>query len=116
MRADEFVTSLKREVRQSVAATLGYIADPPVPQPPAHLGEFARWWQGLSGPQRDVARRMMEYVAEGSLFAVLNVLDGVASLQGQDGAFELFHCTAESRTRLNAPEGDFLYDLFNNTA
>lgn len=113
MRPVDFVAALKQLVRQQAADAVAYVADPPVPDPPAHLGEFSRWWQGLDHAQRETARQLLQYVAEGSLFNLLNVLDDVLSLPGHPGSFELFYVLAESRTRLNDPEGDLLYDLFN---
>lgn len=114
MTAQEFVAALKRQVRQDVAGTVEYIANPPVPEPPGHLGEFSRWWRGLSAADRNVATSLLNYVAEGSLFSLLNIFDHDGSLD--DGHFELFHVRGKSRTRLNDPDGDFLYDLFNNLA
>src|SRR5438046_5923586 len=103
---------MKRRIRQSVAGTVEYLANPPVSDPPGHLGEFSRWWRALSAADREMAASLLEYVAEGSLFSLLNVLDDVESLD--QGHFELFHVAGELRTRLNDPDGDFLYDLFNN--
>ncbi|HEX8913648.1 MAG TPA: hypothetical protein VF796_14915 [Humisphaera sp.] len=115
MQPHEFVASLRRVTRQSVTSTVDYLANPPVPEPPGYLGEFARWWKGLSDQQRVVARDLLEYVAEGSLFHLLTVLDGTSTLEGHEGTFELFHVIGESRTRLNDPDENLLCDLFNNT-
>ena len=112
----EFVTELKRMVRDLSSSTRVYLEKPPVPQPPGHLGEFARWYQGLSEDQKEMAAMLMEYVAEGSLFGLLNVLDNITTLGNQQGRLELFHVEGESRTRLNEPDGDLLYDLFNGVA
>ena len=113
MTPRKFVSALKREVREDVASTVEYIASPPVPNPPGHLGKFSRWWRGLSAADRRVARDLLCYAAEGSLFSLLNIRDGVHSLD--KGHFELFHVKGKSRTRLNNPDGDFLYELFNNS-
>ena len=114
MTPREFVAALKRSVRQGAAGTIDYISCPPVTDPPNHLGEFSRWFQGLTEGQRATAARLVEYAAEGSLFDLLTVLDNITSLDGQrPGRFELFHVESDSRTLLNDAEGDLLYDLFN---
>jgi hypothetical protein len=113
MRPVDFVFALKQLVREQAAGEVAYIADPPVPDPPTHLGEFSRWWRGLDHAQRETARQLVQYVAEGSLFDLLNVLDNVLSLPGHPGSFEVFYVLGESRMLLNDAEGDLLYDLFN---
>lgn len=110
----DFVTKLKQKVRESSSAELDYVANPPVANPPAHLGEFCRWYRGLSEEQKLVAADLMRYVAEGTLFELLTLLDNVACLNG--GSLEIYHIDGESRTLLNDPEGDLLYDLFNQVA
>lgn len=113
MTPTEFVIAMKDRVRNDVSSTVEYLAHPPVPNPPAHLGEFSRWWSGLCEADREMAVSLLGYVAEGSLFAILNVLDDVDSLDR--GHLELFHVDGDARLRLNDPEQGFLYDLFNNT-
>ena len=63
-----------------------------------------------------MVRTAMEYAADGSLFGVLSLLDGVSSLKGVPGSLELFYCHENVRLRLNDEEGDFLHDHFNNLA
>ena len=57
----------------------------------------------------------MEYVAEGSLFTLLNIFDGIADTPSSGGEFELYHVKDGSRVRLNETEGAFLHDIFNTT-
>lgn len=109
----EFVAELKRIVRDLSSSTRGYLEKPPIPDPQGHLGEFARWYQELPEDQKKTAAMLMDYVAEESLFGLLNVLDNLVSLNNQRGRFELFHVEGESRTMLNDPDGDLFCDLFN---
>jgi hypothetical protein len=109
----DFVSALKHSVRRDVATTVEYLARPPVSDAPVHLGEFGRWFQGLTEGQRATAAKLMEFVAEGSLFGLLNVLDNVVTLGDQPGRLELLHIEGDSQTVLNDSDGDLLYDLFN---
>ncbi len=63
-----------------------------------------------------MAITLARYSADGSLFHFLSVLDGVVNLGPQRSSFELYHVCGDAKTRLNEPEGDFLYDIFNNAA
>ena len=116
MTPEQFVVELKANVRSEVESTIEYLANPPVKNPPDHLGILSRWYRNLSDKDKEVARMAMEYAADGSLFGLLNVLDGVYDLpSGAGGKFELYYVEGEKRIRLNDPEGDFLYDIFNNS-
>jgi hypothetical protein len=117
MTPEEFVVALKEITRTGASSTADYFSNPPVPKPPQHMGEFTELWRALEPAQRDVLRDLMTYVAEGALFELLNVLDGINSLDNPDGSrLELRWIAPDGRTvLLNEPEGEFLYDIFNNT-
>lgn len=116
MTPENFVTELKADVRSEVESTIEYLANPPVKNPPDHLGVLSRWYRKLSDEDKEVARIAMEYAAEGSLFGLLNVLDGVDDLPSSAGGkLELYYVEGDRKVRLNDPEGDFLHDIFNNT-
>jgi hypothetical protein len=71
----------------------------------------------VSPADQDVAREVIRYVAEGSLFGLLTYLDNIASLTDEGGTFELWHAEPDgSRVRLNNPDGELLTDLFNDRA
>ncbi len=63
-----------------------------------------------------MVRTAIQYAADGSLFTLLSVIDGVASVTDEPGALELYHVHDGTRSRLNDPDGDFLYDIFNTVA
>ncbi|WP_435018128.1 hypothetical protein TA3x_000073 [Tundrisphaera sp. TA3] len=109
MTPPEFVAEMKRIARSVSASTRDYLGYPPVADPPGHLGEFSRWYRGLADDQRETAGLLMDYVAEGSLFALLSTLDHGTP----ESRLELFAADGEARTRLNDPEGDLLCELFN---
>lgn len=115
MTPEHFVADLKADVRSEVESTIEYLADPPVENPPDHLGVLSRWYRNLSDEDKKVARIAMEYAAEGSLFGLLNVLDGIRNLpSGTGGTLELYYVEADRKVRLNDSDGDFLHDIFNN--
>ena len=114
MTPEQFVVELKQVVRDGVEGEIEYYLNPPVTNPPGHLGVFSRWYQGLSDEDKEVARIALEYAAEGSLFSLLNILDNVQSLPSMKGHLESYYVEDNTKLRLNDPEGDFLYDIFNN--
>ncbi len=110
-----FVEALATSVRQSAAREVDYFAAPPSGCPAAHLARFSDWFRRLSPADQDVAREVVRYAAEGSLFGLLTFLDNLASLTGEGGTVELWHTAPDGvRVRLNDPNGELLTDLFNN--
>ncbi len=114
MTPQVFVAALSAVARQSAESEAGYFADPPVAKPPAHLGRFSAWFRRLSAADQKVAREVIRYAAEGSLFRVLTHLDNLAALTDTGGGLELWWVGPRGRrVRLNDPDGDLLTDLFN---
>jgi len=112
----EFVTALKKAVRDGAEQEAEYLASPPSSRPPAHLARFASWVQGLTDADRAELRDLLRYVAEGGLFAALTYLDNLATLTHEGGRFELWFAPENGeRILLNDPDGDLLKDLFNNS-
>ena len=117
MTPEAFVAALLAAVRESAKAEADYFADPPVPKPPAHLGRFSAWFRRLSAADRRVARQLIRYAAEGSLFGLLTYLDNLAALTDAGGTLELWWVGPRGRrVRLNDPDGELLTDLFNADA
>jgi hypothetical protein len=115
MKPEAFVAALKQNVRSLAASEADYLADPPSPRPPEHLARFSAWFRRLSANDREVARDIICYAAEGSLFGLLTYLDNLASLPEQSGRFELWYVEGDGeRVRLNDEDGELLSELFNN--
>lgn len=114
MTPEAFVAALKNSVREGADREIKYYARPPSPNPPAHLARFSEWYRRLSSADRKVARDMIRYATEGSLFGLLTILDNIGSLTEEEGTFELWHVSKRGkRTRLNEPDGELLNELFN---
>jgi hypothetical protein len=117
MTPETFVVALKTSVREGAESEVKYFARPPSSEPPMHLARFSAWYRRLSPSDRKVAREVIRYAAEGSLFGLLTYLDNKAFLTDKGGTFELWHVSKRGkRTRLNDPDGQLLIELFNNVA
>jgi hypothetical protein len=115
MTPEAFVIALANSVQECAKREADYLAALSSGRPPAHLARFSDWYRRLSRSDQEIAREMIQYSAEGSLFGLLTHLDNVASLTEEGGAFELWHVASNgSRVRLNAPDGAMLTDIFNN--
>src|SRR5437763_1461972 len=77
MTPETFVAALKASVRKGAESEVKYFARPPSPDPPAHLARFSAWYRRLSPSDRKVAREVIRYAAEGSLFGLLTALDNM---------------------------------------
>lgn len=115
MTPDEFVTAIKDSIRNGAASEIDYYANPPVANPPGHLGRFSAWFRQLAPADQDMVRELVEYASEGALFSLLTYLDNSAGLTNEKGEFELWFTNDKGdRVRLNDPDGEMLQDLFNN--
>jgi hypothetical protein len=111
---EAFVAGLAASVRRSAEGEAEYFAAPRSEYPPAHLARFSAWFQRLSPADQEIAREVIRYAAEGSLFGLLIYLDNIVSLTESGGAFELWYTARNgARVQLNDPDGDLLTDLFN---
>jgi hypothetical protein len=114
MTPKKFVKTLKAEVRDEAKSEVSYFLKPESESPPRHLARFSKWYKGLSASERKIARDLIQYAAEGSLFQLLTFLDNVGYLGSDTGTFELWHISGSGkRTRLNDPDGELLNELFN---
>jgi hypothetical protein len=117
MTPEAFVTALAASVRKSAEGEADYFAAPPSERPLAHLARFSAWLRRLPRADQEVARDVIRYAAEGSLFGLLTYLDNIASLTDEGGTFELWHTAPNgTKVRLNDPDGEMLTDLFSNRA
>ena len=116
MTPTEFVVALKQAAHSGADSTMKYLAAPEGRKPQEPLASLSVWYRGLSEADKEMARTLARYSADGSLFHLLSVLDGVVNLDPKRGSLELHHVSGDTRTRLNDPEGDFLYDIFNKAA
>ena len=114
MNPAELVADLKRSSAATVTGLLQYLQNPPVPDPPEHLGEFTLLYRSLSQDQRKTLADLLVYVSEGSLFDLLGFLDNTATLPScPTSQLELWQVDGYERARLNSPEGRLLQDEFN---
>ena len=117
MTPHAFVAALKESVRKAAASEAECSAAPLTAKPTEHLSRFSAWFRQLTPNDQEIAREVIQFSAEGSLFGLLTYLDNIASLTEEGGVFELWHVgEGGERIRLNDPDGELLTDLFNNLA
>lgn len=116
----EFVASLKSSIQEVVAAEVSRMEcriPSEIPDGPSrfeYLDRFAAWFQKLADADKETARDLLRFTAEGSLFATLTYLDNLTTLVHGQGRFELWHVADDGRRLINDPDGDLLVDLFND--
>ncbi|MDH0863145.1 hypothetical protein [Mitsuaria sp. GD03876] len=112
MNSEAFVEAIQKFVRDSaVESTVSLHQAPPGRRPAADLVARSNWFNALSAD--DVARveEMMAQAAHAAVFGFLAVLDGVRTIDTENGRFELFY-VGDERSLLNPPDRD-LHDLLD---
>jgi hypothetical protein len=116
MTQEEFIAGIRRAVYESaIKGTLSIIQKPPGRRPSDHLVNLSNWVAGLSDTNKIHLEAIVELAARQAVFGMLAVLDGVRRVEGEemDGSFELWFKKGEEEILLNAPNGEYLHDLFN---
>ncbi len=114
MTSEIFVNVLKQVVRdQSVKNTIATLEDPPGKTPNPEILAISNFYKNLSVQDRQSVHRILELVADDTLFGMLCVLDGVRAIEGpgEKGNLELFFEKDSIRTLLNNPDLEYLHDL-----
>jgi hypothetical protein len=85
MEAKFFVDALKDVCRDAaVQDCIATYVSPPGRRPNAELVELSTWYNALSKNDQAMVMRAMKDAADGTLFGVLCVLDGVRSIENTD--------------------------------
>ena len=93
-------------------ATLSHHAAPPgrARKTPEQM-DMADWIRSMDDATRQKTEALVRSAADGALFGLLCVLDGVRVID--DGRFELWHVDGAGNRRLiTAPEAEFLHDVY----
>ena len=114
MDAESFVTAVKAHVHDAaVAGVVSTLEHPPGHRPAAQHAALSEWFRSLPETERKRVHRVIALSVHAALFGLLCALDGVRKTS--EGEFELFHVDAAGeRTRLNAPEAEFLHDIYQS--
>lgn len=108
------VEDLKALVTDEVETELHSFEDPGE-RPPEHLKRFSQWYRDLAEQDREIVGQVMRFSSEGALFALLAVLEELATFSEENGSLELWYVSPEGdRSRLNDPDQVSLTDLFNS--
>src|SRR2546427_7081956 len=116
MDAEEFVTALKLYVSDSEATNLAAnLRQPPGRRPHATLVRLSTWFNQLVSEDQSFVTELIRAGAEGAIFGVLCVLDGVRAVEDgpEKGTFELYYVKNGERILLSPPNDSF-HDLFQS--
>ena len=114
MTAQEFTDVIKKVVQQSsVADTISNLNQPPGRHPSEEIIMLSEFYKSLDENQKSFVDKIMDMVAETTLFGLLCVIDGVRSIEGvgEKGELYLIYKKGEQSVLLNDPNEDFLHDL-----
>lgn len=116
MSSEQFVRALVEVVLESgVRSTEALLQGPPGRRPAAELVALSNWYRGLPEPDRAQVRAVARMAADGALFGVLAVLDGVRAIEpsGPKGELRLVHRDPRGvETIVSPPAGMLLHDLY----
>ena len=113
MNSEDFVEALKRHVRDAaIEDTLAKLKEPPGRR--VSQKEMARsdWYRALSSEEAEHVNGVIATAVHEALFGLLAVLDGVRTIDDEDGLFELTY-VSDQRFVLNDPRAIGLHDLLN---
>jgi hypothetical protein len=116
MDAKEFVTKIKRAVRDSaIDETIRVLQLPPGRRPRVELLKQANWYRSLSFEDQQMLTQVIANAVNRAVFGFLSVLDGVRVIEDDEkkGDFQL-HYIKNGSTLLNGPDAPMLYELFND--
>ncbi|MDH0863149.1 hypothetical protein [Mitsuaria sp. GD03876] len=112
MKTEDFVQAIQEHVRDAaVQSTIDLHKSPPGRKPDVDLVARSAWFNGLSPDDAARVEQMVAQAAHAAVFGFLAVLDGVRTIDTENGRFELFH-EGRERVLLNPPDRD-LHDLLD---
>ena len=115
MNSEEFVRALKLVCSdKSGFQAIALYQNPPGRSPSQRLKRLSTWFLQLTPTDRAMLIEALDDVAEGVIFGVLCVLDGVRAIEtGPDkGDLELYYVKGGSRVLLNDMNQSQLHDVF----
>jgi hypothetical protein len=115
MNREEFVRVVKltcsdHEGRESVES----LRNPPGRRPSPKLLRLSKWFHQLGPENQAVLADALNDAAEGAVFGLLCILDGVRAIEnGPDkGRLELYYVNGDQKVLLNDPAEEELHNLF----
>lgn len=116
MTPNEFINHVRQVVYDSaVRGTLSLVTNPPGRSPGQNLLALSKWFGGLPENEKQTFQRAISMAAHQATFGMLAVLDGVRQIEDSPvkGRLEPHYIKGDQRTILNAPNAEYLHDLFN---
>ena len=115
MNSEEFVRVLKLVCSDlSGSKAIASYQNPPGRSPSQWLKRLSKWFLQLTQSDQAMLIEALDDMAEGVVFGVLCVLDGVRAIEnGPDkGELELYYAKGESRVLLNDVKQSELHGIF----
>jgi len=112
-----FVKSIKSVVRDSaVNNSIKNIESPPGRKPNEDLVFLSKWYNQLDDVNKIMIKSLLGITADSCVFGLLAVLDGVRIMEDEPekGDFELYYTNKDVKVRLNAPNDEYLHDIFKS--
>ena len=108
MTAQEFTDVIKKVVQQSsVADTISNLNQPPGRHPSEEIIMLSEFYKSLDENQKSFVDKIMDMVAETTLFGLLCVIDGVRAIEGVGEKGELGHARQIAIARAVLRNRDF---------
>ena len=113
MTPQEFIAALVEGVHDAGVSDIqeALATGPAGRRPQESSVAISAWYRGLSADDKAQVRCLIEMSVHSTLFGVLCVLDGVRTV-ADTAEFQLFALDGSGKTHLNAPEDEFLHDLY----
>jgi len=115
MDSEEFVRVVKLTCSDNKGEeNVRSLRNPPGRRPSAKLQRLSKWFHQLSPENQAGLAEALNDAAEGAVFGLLCILDGVRAIEsGPDkGRLELYYVNGEQRVLLNDPAREELHNLF----
>ncbi|EPJ9675216.1 TPA: hypothetical protein I8190_005618 [Citrobacter freundii] len=116
MNADEFVWVLNAVVKDAaVEDTISILKSPPGKKPSKELVDLSDFYNNQTDENKDIINKIINRVADYSLFGVLCVLDGVRAIEDDGDKGELILTYQKNNTpSIVLNEHKNLHDIYNS--
>ena len=116
MTPENFTAKIRQIVYESaINGTLSLIQNPPGRKPSENLVALSRWFATLSDTDKQNLEKAIAVAVHQATFGMLAVIDGVRQIEDtpSKGTLELHYKKDGQDILLNAPNSEYLHDLFN---
>lgn len=114
MTKAEFIDILKTNIISEAFENASETwVSPPGRNPDKSLLDISIWYRELNIIEKEKLKIAVLQVLKMSVFSLLTILDDVTKVTDEEGKFELYFVSPNSKTLLNNPDEEYLHDIFN---